>query len=88
MFENNKRKPIGVELFKRGLITENDIDNATSYQRQHPELKLGGIFYKLNICSAKQILDVLAETTGEKTIVLTKEKIKVPVSKYLSIEYV
>ncbi|MBE5821856.1 MAG: type II/IV secretion system protein [Clostridiales bacterium] len=86
--ESNRRRPIGTELYKRGIITENDIDNATAYQRQNPDLKIGEIFYKLNICSAKQILDVLSDITGEKTIVLTKETLKIPTSKYLPIEYI
>lgn len=86
--ESNKRRPLGVELYKRGLITENDIDNATSYQRENPNLKFGEILCKLNICSPKQVLDVLEEITGNKTIVLTKDKIKTSISQLLPIEYV
>lgn len=88
MLEDNKRRPLGVELYKRGLITENDIDNAISYQRENPKLKFGEILYKLNICSAKQILDVLEEIGGNKTIVLTKDKIKTSISRFLDIDYV
>ncbi len=28
-----RRQPIGVELVKRGIVTENDIEKALEYQR-------------------------------------------------------
>ena len=36
-----KRQPIGVELVKRGIVTEKDIEKALEYQREHPNRKLG-----------------------------------------------
>ena len=41
-----RRQPIGVELVKRGIVTESDIDQALEYQREHPKKKLGDILYK------------------------------------------
>ena len=32
-----RRQPIGVELVKRGIVTESDIDQALEYQREHPK---------------------------------------------------
>ena len=33
--EMKRRQPIGVELVKRGVVTENDINRALEYQRDH-----------------------------------------------------
>ena len=35
-----RRQPIGVELVKRGIVTENDIQKALEYQREHSDTKL------------------------------------------------
>ena len=43
-----RRQPIGVELVKRGIVTENDIEKALEYQREHPKKKLGDILYILS----------------------------------------
>ena len=41
LFENSvKKAPLGIELVRRGVITEKDIDTAFSYQREHPNMKL------------------------------------------------
>ena len=45
-----RRQPIGVELVKRGIVTENDIEKALEYQREHPKKKLGDILYILEVC--------------------------------------
>ena len=39
--DEKRRQPIGVELVKRGIVTENDINNALDYQRTYPSKKLG-----------------------------------------------
>ena len=85
---NSKKRPIGVELLRRGMVTENDIDNVISYQTQHPEYKAAEIFYILNICSAKQLLDVLGETIDKKTIAINRNAIKVSITDYFPMEYV
>ena len=46
--EIKRRMPIGVELVKRGIVTENDIEKALEYQREHPNVKLGDILHILN----------------------------------------
>ena len=42
--ELKRRQPIGVELVKKGVVTENDIERALEYQKQHPKKKWE-IFY-------------------------------------------
>ena len=34
-----RRQPIGVELVKRGIVTETDIQKALEYQREHPDMR-------------------------------------------------
>ena len=45
--EIRRKQPIGVELVKRGIVTENDIEKALEYQRQKPNMKLGDILYEI-----------------------------------------
>ena len=33
--ELRRKQPIGVELVKRGIVTETDIENALQYQEEH-----------------------------------------------------
>ena len=35
-----QKQPIGIELAKRNLITQNDINRALEYQKAHPNTKL------------------------------------------------
>lgn len=34
-----RRTPIGIELVRRGLVTENDIQKAIEYQKANPRKK-------------------------------------------------
>ena len=52
------KAPIGVELVRRGLIKESDVEVALSYQKEHPDKKLGDILNILNFnCKRKIIPD-------------------------------
>ena len=46
--EIRRKQPIGVELVKRGIVKEGDIEAALDYQRKNPNMKLGDILYELN----------------------------------------
>ena len=48
--EIRKRQPIGIELVKRGLVTESNIEEALEYQRKHPSKKIGDILNILGAC--------------------------------------
>lgn len=83
-----KKRPIGVELLSKGIITENDIDTVLSYQRTHPELQFGEILYVLGIVPASTILEVIAERNECKSIVLSKSIIKLTPTKYFTSDYI
>lgn len=37
--EQKRKGPIGIELVKRGMVTESDIQRAIEYQRANPRQK-------------------------------------------------
>ena len=71
--EINKRVPIGIELVKRGLITQSDINKALEYQRKNPQKKIVEIIRILKLCDENILLETLGEILGEKTILLTRK---------------
>lgn len=85
MFENikNKKNPIGVELLNAGLITQDQLNEALAYQKNHPELKLGEVVDVLNMCDKRQLLEVLSEKLDIKAVVLD-ENINIDYTKFLS----
>ena len=84
--DTRKRQPIGVELVKRGIVTESDIDNALKYQREHPDKKLGDILYRLNVCEPHKLIEEIGAIIGEKGILLTGERIKTKLTDYFSLD--
>lgn len=84
--DTRKRQPIGVELVKRGIVKEKDIENALQYQSEHPSKKLGDILYILNTCEPNKLIEAIGDILGEKGILLTGEKIKVKLTDYFSLD--
>ena len=37
---DSRRGPIGIELVRRGILTQADIDKALEYQRRNPNKKI------------------------------------------------
>ena len=64
------RAPIGVELVKRGLVTEADINQAIAYQKEHPNKKIGDILNILNLCPQRELIKAMGEIMGEKVVIL------------------
>ena len=84
--EIRRKQPIGVELVKRGIVTEADIEKALEYQRQKPNMKLGDILYELNACEPRKLIEAIGDILGAKGIVLTNDIIKLNISDYISID--
>lgn len=84
--EMRRRLPIGVELVKRGVVTETDIEKALEYQRNHPNTKLGDILHILNVCEADILIQNIAEILGEKGVLLTGNTIKIKPTDYLLLD--
>ena len=81
-----RRQPIGVELVKKGIVKEEDIERALDYQRKHPNVKIGDCLYALDICDPYILITAIGEILGEKGILLSKNAIKVDMEEYISLD--
>lgn len=61
-----RRGPIGIELVRRGLINEKDINRALEYQREHPNKKITDIINILNLCDQSTLIKALRRNTRRK----------------------
>ena len=83
---SQRTQPIGIELVKRGIVTESDIDKALDYQSLHPSKKLGDILYELKVCDPHVLIEAIGDILGEKSIFLTPQDIKINVLDYISLD--
>ena len=84
--EFKRRQPIGVELVKRGLVTEDDVRKALLEQKKSPNRKLGEIIKDMNIRDPRALIQAIGEVVGVKGVILTDESIKLNVLDYISLE--
>ena len=84
--DSKKRLPMGVELVKRGIVDEKDIENALKYQKDHPTRKIGDILYILKACNPEKLIEAIGDILDEKGILLTGDKIKVRLIDYFSLD--
>lgn len=63
MFENMRRKnnPIGVELIRRGLLTDAQVERVLDYQKNHRDMKFAEIVDVLDMCDKVDLLNTLAD---------------------------
>ena len=81
-----KRQPIGIELVKRGIVTEADIEMALQEQKRDSSKKIGEILNELNVCDSTVLIEAIGEIIGVKGIILSPEKIRIEVLNYISLE--
>ncbi len=84
--EANKRGPIGIELVRRGLISQEDINRALEYQKKNPQMRIVEIIRTLNLCDEYRLLEALGEILGEKSILITQNDIQIAINKYISLD--
>ena len=84
--EQNKKGPIGIELVRRGLISQIDINKALEYQRKNPKKKIVEIIRILGLCDENELLVTLGEILDEKPIMLTPLDVQVPINNYISLD--
>ena len=80
------RQPLGIELVRRGIVTQDDIVKALDYQKFNPGEKLGDILYIQNAAEPEKLLKNIGEILDEKVVMLNFEDIKINVSDYISTE--
>ena len=81
-----KRQPIGIELVKRGVVREEDIERALEEQKRNPEKKIGEILHDLQVCDSNILIQAIGEIIGVKGILLSQVNIKIEVLDYISLE--
>ena len=81
-------QPLGIELVRRGIVKEEDINRALEYQRSHPGEKIGNILNKLHVTDSFTLLQAMGEILNEKTVLLSYDDIKVKVTDYISMDYI
>ena len=81
-----RRQPIGVELVKRGIVDEEDIERALDYQRKHPNVKIGDCLYELDVCDPYTLITAIGEILGERGILLSKNSIRIDIEEYISLD--
>ncbi len=81
-----RRQPIGIELVKRGIIQEEDIEKALEYQKEYPNKKIGDIINILNLCNSETLISSIGEIMGERAILLTAKDITINMTDYISLD--
>lgn len=84
--DNKRRGPIGIELVRRGLINESDINKALEYQKEHPNKKIIEIIHSLGLCDEYALINALGDILDEKSIILNVADIAINVLDYISID--
>ncbi len=86
--ETRRRQPVGVELVRRGIVTQNDIERALEVQRENPNRKIGDILYTLNVCNPESLIEALGEILGQKVILLNGAHIRLKPTDYITIDII
>ena len=84
--EFKKRQPIGIELIKRGLVTEEDVRKALLEQKKSPNRKFGEIIKDMNVCDSRSLIQAIGDILGVKGVILTDDSIKINMLEYISLE--
>ena len=82
----SNKSPLGIELVRRGVVTQEDVAKAIEYQQRNPKEKIGDILYKLNLADPERLLQAMGEILEEKTIMLKSSDIKLNVTNYISLD--
>ena len=80
------KQPLGIELVKRGIVSEDDIEKALDYQKMHPRKKIGDILNILKLCDPNILISAIGEILDEKAIYLQENDIRVNILEYLSLD--
>ena len=78
--------PIGIELVRRGIVTESQVNSAVEYQRTHRNMKLGEILKETTECDEEVLIKAIADIFGEKGIALRADDITINIEEYISLD--
>ena len=86
--EVRKIQPLGVELVRRGIVTEAEVNEAIEYQKSHRKLKIGEILKGISKCEPEVLIKEIADILGEKGMFLSSNHLNLNVEEYLSLDVV
>lgn len=72
-----KNIPIGELLKEKGYITEEQLTNALSYQKEHRGMKLGQVLMELDYVSEYQLLTALSERLQTRLVDISQEEVSI-----------
>lgn len=80
------KQPLGIELVKRGVVSESDIEKALDYQKLHPNKKIGDILNILGLCDPHVLIKSIGEILDENAIYLQENDVRMNVLEYISLD--
>ena len=80
------KQPLGIELVKRGVVSETDIEKALDYQKIHPDKKMGDILNILELCDPHVLINAIGSILDENAILLQEQDIKINILEYISLD--
>ena len=86
--DTNRKTPLGIELVRRGVVTEEQINNAIEYQKTHRDMKIGEILRQQNACDENTLIQAIGEVLGEKGIIINYNDIQLIVEEYVSLDII
>lgn len=84
--DNRRTQPIGIELVRRGVVTEEDINKALDYQKTHSNKKIGDILYEQRLGDPYALISAIGDILGEKAMILMSDDIKINITDYLPLD--
>ena len=81
-----RKQPLGIELVKRGIVSEGDIEKALDYQKSYPTKKIGDIIDILGLCDSHILITAIGEILDEKAIYLLERDVKINILEYISLD--
>lgn len=84
--DSKRRQPLGIELVKRGIVSEEDVERALDYQKAEPKKKLGDILNILRVCDPYKLIEAMGEILEEKAIYLREGDIRINMLDYISLD--
>ena len=86
--DENRKVPIGVELVRRGIVTEAQVKEAIEYQKFHRKTKIGEILRKITECDENVLIKNIGEILGEKGIILNYADLAINPDEYISLDII
>ena len=84
--EIQKRQPIGVELVKRGIVKEIDIQRALDFQKTSPQKKIGDILYEMGVSDPRTLIEAIGNIIGIKGMIIDTKTLNLRLVDYIGVE--